>query len=273
MAGQTIAIKPLFGGALAKIAGLSTRNIRLTVILCVIVICGSFAAAAVLQFRLETANANRQAAYFEARRAEDVAAMAAQTLSRQSRIGRQFAHGELLALPPDVSSIVVSDALGKVTAIIGDPIAMTSIAGSAVDHPVVIGERGATVIAFRDGIDIIAVRFRNLVPTPVLTNLEVASSDGSTIAGTPVHGAAMAANVPHWPVQVRVASENAGALKAWYGALPLYLFVILGPALVGAWLAAIFVRLGTAEMWWRTSVVEVAGADAVVVISRAGPFR
>ena len=31
-------------------------------------------------------------------------------------------------------------------------------------------------------------------------------------------------------------------MRAWYGSLPLYLFVILGPALVGAGLAAVFVR-------------------------------
>ncbi len=37
-------------------------------------------------------------------------------------------------------------------------------------------------------------------------------------------------------------------------------------------LAAILVRVGTAEMWWAAGG-EVGGADAVVAISRAGPFR
>jgi signal transduction histidine kinase len=242
MSGHTIAIKPLFGGLLAKIASLSTRNIRLTVVLCVVVICGSFAAAGLLQFRLETANANRQAAYFESRRAADVAAQLADTLARQRQIGHQFVRGEILVLPPDVSAIAVSDALGKISATIGEPIAMNAVAGLAVDRPVVIGERGTSLVVFREGIDIIAVRVRSLVPASVLANLEITSRDGSAIAGTPVRGDAIVARVPHWPVDVRVPSENAGAVKAWYGALPLYLFVILGPALVGAWLAAVFVR-------------------------------
>ena len=41
---------------------------------------------------------------------------------------------------------------------------------------------------------------------------------------------------------MRVALDDENALSAWYGSLPLYLFVILGPALVGGWLAAVFVR-------------------------------
>jgi signal transduction histidine kinase len=242
MAGHTIAIRPLFGGALAKIASVSTRNIRLTVILCVAVIGGSFAAAGVLQFHFETANANRQAAYFETKRADDVAAMVAETLSRQHRIGRQFAAGEIFTLPPDVSAIAVSDALGKVSAAIGDPIPMATLAGLAIDRPAVVGEAGATVLVFRNGIDIIAVRFRPLVPAGMLTNLAIASTSGTPIAGTPLPGKTIAAAVPAWPVQVLVPTEDPGALSAWYGAMPLYLFVILGPALVGAWLATVFVH-------------------------------
>ena len=36
-------------------------------------------------------------------------------------------------------------------------------------------------------------------------------------------------------------STSTGALDAWAGALPLYLFIVLGPALAGGWLAALFV--------------------------------
>ena len=39
-----------------------------------------------------------------------------------------------------------------------------------------------------------------------------------------------------------LSGQRAGTADAWYGALPLYLFVILGPALAGGWLAAMFVR-------------------------------
>lgn len=242
MAGHSIAIRPVFANTLAKFTTLSTRHIRLTVILCVVVICGSFAAAAVLQFRLETANANRQAAFFQTKRAQDVAAMVSETLSRQRRIGRQFAKGEIFTLPPDVSAIAVSDALGKVSTAIGEPIAMSGLAGLAVEQPVVVGGRGTATVLFRDGIDIIAVRFHPLVPAGVLENLEIATASGVAIAGTPIRSGAIAAAAPSWPVNVLVPREDPGALNAWYGSLPLYLFVILGPALVGAWLAAIFVR-------------------------------
>ena len=49
------------------------------------------------------------------------------------------------------------------------------------------------------------------------------------------------AAVPGWPLAVMTSVDEPGALKDWTGALPLYLFVILGPALAGAWLAALFV--------------------------------
>jgi two-component system cell cycle sensor histidine kinase PleC len=45
--------------------------------------------------------------------------------------------------------------------------------------------------------------------------------------------------------------DEKSALEAWVQALPLYLFVILGPALVGGWLAALFV--GTFERHARAS--------------------
>ena len=47
--------------------------------------------------------------------------------------------------------------------------------------------------------------------------------------------------MPGWPLAVTTRVDEAGALSAWTGALPLYLFVILGPALAGGWLAALFV--------------------------------
>jgi len=53
-------------------------------------------------------------------------------------------------------------------------------------------------------------------------------------------GQAIAAGA--WPVSVQTAMDEDAALAAWQGALPLYLFVILGPALAGGALAAVFVR-------------------------------
>jgi two-component system cell cycle sensor histidine kinase PleC len=45
-----------------------------------------------------------------------------------------------------------------------------------------------------------------------------------------------------WPLVAGTSVDVGRALDAWYGALPLYLFIILGPALAGAGLAAVFVR-------------------------------
>ena len=41
---------------------------------------------------------------------------------------------------------------------------------------------------------------------------------------------------------VQTSVDESSALRAWTGSLPLYLFVILGPALVGAGLAMVFVQ-------------------------------
>jgi signal transduction histidine kinase len=48
--------------------------------------------------------------------------------------------------------------------------------------------------------------------------------------------------VPRWPVTAGASVEVGDALSAWYGALPLYFFFILGPAFAGAGLAVVFVR-------------------------------
>jgi two-component system, cell cycle sensor histidine kinase PleC len=49
------------------------------------------------------------------------------------------------------------------------------------------------------------------------------------------------APVPGWPATVQTMVDEKATLENWAAALPLYLFVILGPALAGGWLAALFV--------------------------------
>jgi two-component system cell cycle sensor histidine kinase PleC len=48
--------------------------------------------------------------------------------------------------------------------------------------------------------------------------------------------------VPNWSASVGASVETGEALGAWYGALPLYFFLIFGPSLAGAGLAVVFVR-------------------------------
>ncbi|MGD0192090.1 MAG: HAMP domain-containing sensor histidine kinase [Rhizomicrobium sp.] len=50
------------------------------------------------------------------------------------------------------------------------------------------------------------------------------------------------ANIPGWPLVAGASADVGQTLGDWYGTLPLYLFLILGPALAGAGLAAVFVR-------------------------------
>jgi hypothetical protein len=49
------------------------------------------------------------------------------------------------------------------------------------------------------------------------------------------------APVTGWPLTAAASVEAATALGTWYGSIPLYLFVILGPAIVGAALAILLV--------------------------------
>jgi two-component system cell cycle sensor histidine kinase PleC len=51
----------------------------------------------------------------------------------------------------------------------------------------------------------------------------------------------LAAAVPDWPLAVASRLDETSALADWARSLPLALFVVLGPALVGGWLAALFV--------------------------------
>ncbi len=81
-----------------------------------------------------------------------------------------------------------------------------------------------------------------LVPPSLLARAALTLTDGAVLiqdAQWPGGGGTVA--VPGWPLTVRIAVDADAALSAWVGSLPLYLFVILGPSLVGAGLAAVFV--------------------------------
>src|SRR4051812_49925062 len=69
----------------------ATRDVRFIVPICIILICGSFAAAALLQMRMDRGRALAQAGAFERARAVDVARGAAASLDRVARMGAVFA--------------------------------------------------------------------------------------------------------------------------------------------------------------------------------------
>ncbi|MDE2164491.1 MAG: HAMP domain-containing histidine kinase [Alphaproteobacteria bacterium] len=231
-----------------RLAALPTRNIRITVLLCVVAIGGSFAAAGALQMRFDRVQALHQASYFETRRAHEIAAVAEATLNRYARLGQLFATDQMtdaaFAGTTGLHGIAVANASGQTLRAVGETIDMASLTELARKGRVALGTPQRTVIAFPSGDDVIAVSFNAsaLAPATMLEGAALTGTTGSTLAGLPEQGNAISAAVTGWPVEAAVSLDDEGALAAWYGSLPLYLFVILGPALVGGALAAVFVR-------------------------------
>ncbi|HEY4076130.1 MAG TPA: HAMP domain-containing sensor histidine kinase [Rhizomicrobium sp.] len=207
------------------------RDIRFTVPLCIVLICGSFAACALLQMRLDHSHALNQAAAFAQERTSDIAIAAGHTLDGYARAGTLFAAGpqqyrsaDFARAEPAIRDIAVFDT---------DSVERLDAASqAAVAAPVFSGARAIIPggLAFREGSRIIAVWFDPKGLVPAHTALAVDPEQGS-----------IRAIVPGWPVFAITNVDTDKALESWTGALPLYLFVILGPALAGGWLAAIFV--------------------------------
>jgi signal transduction histidine kinase len=233
----------------AGAAQFASRNIKATVVLSVVLICGAFAAASALQMRLDRVHALNQARYFEARHAADIASVADAGLERMAAFGRSFADGSLgqggddalrniVVFAPDGTQV---STLTGTTAFLHLPDGLLARARQA---PILVGDGELATLTFAYDADVVAVVFdaHALAPAALLADAAV-TSGGAVLSGNPqALDGAISAPVGHWPVQVLVASDDDGALAAWRGALPLYLFVILGPALVGAALAAVFVR-------------------------------
>ncbi len=68
------------------------RNVRFTIVVSLVLICGSFAGAAVVQMRLDRMHAMDQAAMFTARRAQEIATDLSTTLNRYQALGAAFAN-------------------------------------------------------------------------------------------------------------------------------------------------------------------------------------
>ena len=221
------------------------RDGRYTVPICIILICGCFAAAALLQMRLDRSHALAQAATFEHERAAAIATGAGQTLDRYARLGavfaaspQQYRSADLARAEPAIRDIGVWDANGR------QRVRFNGTANTPWREPVFTGPRTSFPggLAFREDDQVIAVLFDSKSLSLGRTVL---------VAQRDVRKGALAAAVPGWPLAVTTSVDEKGALEDWVQALPLYLFVILGPALVGGWLAALFV--GTFERHARAS--------------------
>ncbi|MCP5412033.1 MAG: HAMP domain-containing histidine kinase [Alphaproteobacteria bacterium] len=216
------------GGAMRRVWRRMMRDARLTVPVCIILICGSFAAAALIQMRLERSHALAQASAFEQDHANGLAHAAASALDRYARLGRLYAdtlYPALARAEPAIANIALFDARGQTIA--------TLKPGAVTAPPAFKGERHlfAWGLALKDGPRRIAVLFDTAALAP----------GAQLVPPEDVDTGAIAAPLPGWPLSVVTRIDEAGALASWYGVLPLYLFVILGPALAGGWLAALFV--------------------------------
>jgi signal transduction histidine kinase len=141
----------------------------------------------------------------------------------------------------------------------------------ALRHRAILPSRDGqtTIIAFATGEKIVAMQLdmRAIVQPASMEETVIATRDGQLLAlgsgwkdvppmaalatDTPQarvidlpdeHRLVALSPVPNWSASVGASVETGEALGAWYGALPLYFFLIFGPSLAGAGLAVVFVR-------------------------------
>lgn len=141
----------------------------------------------------------------------------------------------------------------------------------ALQHRAILPSRdgATTIIAFATGEKIVAMQLdmRAIVQPASMEETVIATRDGQLLAlgsgwkdvppmaalatDTPQtrvinlpdeHRLVALSPVPNWSASVGASVETGEALGAWYGALPLYFFLIFGPSLAGAGLAVVFVR-------------------------------
>jgi signal transduction histidine kinase len=261
-------------------------NVRVMVVLAFVLIAGSFAAAALLQMRLDRTHALAQAAHFSQRRAREIAADLSASLDRYAALGAAFANArgaeETAALSeaggPALRNVAVLDTNGQVVSEMTSmprgllPLDAMALAHAALMREIVSSPDGRTqALLFPAGGHIVAVQLdaAAILPQAGMEDALIATPSGDIRAigtqwktvpaaralalGTPdsatrliqmPSGNRLVAlqRVPAWPLIAGASVAVGDALGAWYGALPLYLFLILGPSLAGAALAVVFVR-------------------------------
>lgn len=206
------------------------RDLRFTLFLCALLVSASLAASVLLQARQNSIAAQTQAADTRQVHARDVAGTAAAILDRYARMGlvfaespQQYRSAELGRAEPAIRDIAVWDADGN-------PVARLDPAAAATARPNFAGPRTAFAggLAFRAGGRIIAVRF---------DPAGLSFPDAALVAGPALDGQAA---VPRWPLAVAVPGQGASQ-PGWTGSLPLYLLLVLAPALAAAILAVLLV--------------------------------
>jgi len=225
-----------------RVARLS-RNVRLIVPLCLLLIFGSFEAATSLSMRADRAHALREATAFEEARAQDLAAVAKAGLDRFAEIGTLYADNPgAVAYAPGLINVAVFDRGHAMLALLhGRSVPRPPAAAFSGTRQVFAqGQGGGLSFPHQDKIVVVSFALSALAPPSLLRRAGLILPSGSALAGSSA-GEALKANVAGWPLTAATTADPASALGSWYGALPLYLFTILGPAIAGAWLAALLV--------------------------------
>jgi signal transduction histidine kinase len=263
-------------------------NIRITVTVSVILICGSFAAAAFIQMRNDHAHALAEAANFDDERAQELALDLGGELDRYAAIGAAFTNAASSAETSAALSEAGGTALRNIAVLdpksgllqsemTSAPKAFLPLSPDTIDqalagHAIAASRDGKSfAIVFASGAHLVAVELdaKALMPSAGEREALLATLTGEVVAlGTEWRalpsvealalGNQMEASrdidvadgrrivalrrVNDWPLAVAASSRVGEALGAWYGSLPLYFFVIFGPAIAGAGLAVIFVR-------------------------------
>jgi len=301
------------GGFLRRLRGVA-GNVRLTVIVCVVLICGSFASAALIQMRLDRAHALAQAQMFAQRRAQEIATDLSSSFERDAAIGAAFAtagtSAETSAALSEaggaaLKNIAVLDAYGGLhSEMTGAPRGLLPLSSETL----AAARKGRTIIAARDGRSIallfpvqgriVAVQIDAalLLAPAAMSDVLLATPSGGILALGPgwseIPGHAAAAldgtqasrivrqhdgarllslqRVNGWPLVAGASLRVEDALGAWYSALPLYFFFILGPAFAGAALAVVFVRVfeRQAKAWAAVKALRSTHPDEARLLVR-----
>ena len=217
-----------------------TRHLRLAVPLLIVLICGSFAAAALLQMRQSQTQALSLASQYESRRAKDLAAVAGSALDRFAEAGALYAGDPAAPLfLPGLLNIAVFDRDGVSSAALHPDSAMPLLPTEAQKGQRAVFRFGPeAALSFARGGKLIPVLFDPGALAPASLSAGATISGRNIIMGGITDGQT-GAPVPGWPLTASTALDSRA--PPWWGTLPLTLFIVLGPALTGGWLAALFV--------------------------------
>ena len=207
------------------------RDLRFTLVLCALLISASLIASVMLQARQNGLRTEAETTRLEQMHARDLAAGVAATLDRYARMGwvfaqspQQYRSAELDRAEPAIRDIRVWGAAGNPLTRLDPTAPMT------LPRPVFSGARSASAgaLAFREAGRTVEVLF---------DPASLAVPAASLVAGKAEDGAAA---VPGWPLAVAAASQGSSH-AGWTTSVPLYLLLILAPALAAAILAVLLV--------------------------------